>query len=178
MSPREDPRKLRTRAALVHAFNELVLEGNDGQIRVADIISRADVGRSTFYEHYSNADEIHMEALSRPLSLLADAIVGAGVDENLRWLLNHFWENRSRARQMFLDMRKRDHVARLLVRLLEERLGERDDAAYSLAIRQLAEAPLAVIGVWISGEIACTADSVAATIRQSSRLLLDALPAA
>ena len=40
--------------------------------KTPDIVERANVGRSTFYEHHAGADAVFLEAVSRPLALLAD----------------------------------------------------------------------------------------------------------
>ena len=58
-----DRRITRTRNALIGAFNHLVLHRRQRHIRVADIVAQANVGRSTFYEHYSSADDILIAAL-------------------------------------------------------------------------------------------------------------------
>jgi AcrR family transcriptional regulator len=48
-----DKRTQKTRQALLGAFFGLVLERRYDEIKVADILERARVGRSTFYEHFS-----------------------------------------------------------------------------------------------------------------------------
>src|SRR4051812_2411808 len=63
----QDRRIARTREALIGAFNHLVLNRRQRHIRVADIVAEANVGRSTFYEHYSSADDILLQALARPM---------------------------------------------------------------------------------------------------------------
>lgn len=53
-----DRRQRKTREALYRAFKELLAEQDYAQISVADIIERADVGRTTFYAHYSTKDAL------------------------------------------------------------------------------------------------------------------------
>ena len=54
-----DRRIERTREALEGAFIRLILEGRRyDRITIAGLIARAGVGRSTFYEHYRNKDEL------------------------------------------------------------------------------------------------------------------------
>ena len=79
MAARHDRRATRTRKALVDAFGHLVQHRRRGPIRVAEIVAQARVGRSTFYDHYSSAEEISLDALSRPFGALADAAAGRGV---------------------------------------------------------------------------------------------------
>ena len=97
MAASMDRRAARTRAALIEAFNHLALNHRKN-IRVADIVALANVGRSTFYEHYKSADDIHLQAMPRPFAILADAAAGMGDEARLTGLLRHFWENRQLAR--------------------------------------------------------------------------------
>ena len=53
-----DRRVARTRRALHHAFIEVVLEKGWDATRVQDICERADVGRTTFYAHFADKDEL------------------------------------------------------------------------------------------------------------------------
>ncbi|MET9024736.1 TetR/AcrR family transcriptional regulator [Nocardia sp. NPDC004168] len=53
-----DRRVRRTRASLHRALIELMVEGAYDRITVRDILERADVGRSTFYTHYRDKDDL------------------------------------------------------------------------------------------------------------------------
>ena len=53
-----DRRVRRTRANLQRALLELVAEQDLSQISIADVVDRADVSRSTFYDHYHDVDEL------------------------------------------------------------------------------------------------------------------------
>jgi AcrR family transcriptional regulator len=164
----------RTRAALVEAFNHLVLRGGPRTIKVADIVAQAKVGRSTFYDHYSGPEAIHMEALARPFALLADAAAGEGDAERLEGLLRHFWENRQRARDV-LQGRTGEKAARLLAELVEERLSRRAaeaDIPVRLHAAQLAQAALAPVRGWLLGEASCTAEALARSICEGGRRLV------
>jgi AcrR family transcriptional regulator len=58
MPPRGDRRVRRTRAALQDALLGLMGEKAYEAISVQDIIDRADVGRSTFYSHYTDKKDL------------------------------------------------------------------------------------------------------------------------
>jgi AcrR family transcriptional regulator len=53
-----DRRVTKTQRALKEALTALVLEKGYEAVTVQDIIDRADVGRSTFYSHYLDKDEL------------------------------------------------------------------------------------------------------------------------
>lgn len=53
-----DRRIRRTRDALHLALIELMMERGYERVTVSDIIARADIGRSTFYAHYRDKDDL------------------------------------------------------------------------------------------------------------------------
>ncbi|MCP2320419.1 transcriptional regulator, TetR family [Nocardia amikacinitolerans] len=58
MNETTDRRVRRTRATLHRALIELLLERPYERITVRDILDRADVGRSTFYAHFRDKDDL------------------------------------------------------------------------------------------------------------------------
>jgi len=70
-----DRRRQRTRQAVSHALIALIQEKRYDAITVQDICDRANVGRSTFYAHYQDKDDLLtsnfqqvMESLGQPLA--------------------------------------------------------------------------------------------------------------
>jgi AcrR family transcriptional regulator len=179
MGERQDRRVARTRGRLIEAFNHLLLQRRRRPIRVADIVAEAKVGRSTFYDHYSGPEAIHLEAMARPFALLADAAAGIGDPERLAFLLRHFWENRQRARDSF-GGRFGEKTSRLLADLVEERLAARrieTRIARRIAAVQLAEAALAPVRAWVAGEAPCAAETLADSLCRTGAQLAAALSA-
>ena len=70
-----DPRRQRSRAALLAAFFDQVLRLRYDQISIAGLIAQAGVARSTFYEHFDSKDSLLAESLQFPLAPLADQFV-------------------------------------------------------------------------------------------------------
>jgi AcrR family transcriptional regulator len=166
-------RATKTRIAIVHAFNTLILGGRR-RIRVGDVIAEAGVGRSTFYDHFSSAEQLHMAALAQPFAILADAAAGRGDPRATQRLLTHFWENRRLARDTFVG-RPGDHAQRLLAQLVEERLEGPLAIPSRLAAQQLATAALAPVRGWLLGEASCPADRLAGSLCRSGAALLATL---
>lgn len=59
-----DRRVQRTRRSLHQALMSLILEKRYDKITVQDIIDRADVGRSTFYAHFLDKDDLLVQGLA------------------------------------------------------------------------------------------------------------------
>jgi AcrR family transcriptional regulator len=61
---RPDRRVARTRTALKEALTDLILEKGYEAVTVQHVIDRADVGRSTFYAHFVDKDDLLMAILA------------------------------------------------------------------------------------------------------------------
>jgi AcrR family transcriptional regulator len=171
-----DRRTARTRAAIVAAYNHLVMHRRQDQIRVSDIVARANVGRSTFYDHFTGADDVFMAAVARPLALLADAAAGAADAKGLEPLLHHFWDNRQRTREM-LAGRQSERIARLLADLIEAQLSGNFLIPRRLVAIQLAETAFAPVRGWLGAEAACTSAQLASAILAATAAAREALRA-
>jgi len=88
---REDRRIGRTRKLMHEALMALIVEKGYESVTVQDILDRADVGRSTFYAHYRDKDELllsgfeHLRTLfeQQQQSLLAAKQGGNGPEFNM-----------------------------------------------------------------------------------------------
>jgi AcrR family transcriptional regulator len=67
-----DRRVLRTRKLLQDALMSLVLEKDYEAVTVQDIIDRANVGRSTFYDHFLDKQQLLLSGLDQLHSFLAE----------------------------------------------------------------------------------------------------------
>ena len=80
MPPEKPDRRInRTRATLFQALSALMLEKRYDDITVQDIIDRANVGRSTFYAHFQDKEDLSMSNLVNIL----DSLGGAMEPDNL-----------------------------------------------------------------------------------------------
>ena len=68
-APRADRRSRRTRHMLADALMALMLEKRYDAITVQEIIDRANVGRSTFYAHYLDKDDLRQSAIADLVAL-------------------------------------------------------------------------------------------------------------
>ena len=58
-----DRRVIRTRAELIRALHALIMEKNYERVTVQDILERANVGRTTFYTHFLDKDDLLLSAI-------------------------------------------------------------------------------------------------------------------
>lgn len=170
MTPCEPSRQVRkTRAALLDAFRDLVLTRRYADIRVQDVIRRADVGRSTFYEHFRDKDDLLRESLSPILTVLADT-VGVGDCQRLPHVLEHFREN-SRLARGLANGPSAAQVVAVLAALIRDRLvglGWSGSLPVELAAAQLAEGQLGLLRAWLNGGAVCPAETMAEAMHTST----------
>lgn len=82
MIDKNDRRSQRTRRALGDAFVELLMEKGYDAISIKDVIERANVGRSTFYSHFADKDELFVGQLDRLMELLGQHIPQEHAESN------------------------------------------------------------------------------------------------
>lgn len=70
---RRDRRAMRTRTALQRALMSLIREQDYDAITVDDLCRKADVGRSTFYLHFSSKDDLKRSGLADLKAQLVEA---------------------------------------------------------------------------------------------------------
>lgn len=157
-----DRRVRRTRAAVFGAFMRLVFERRYDSIRTAHLIAEAGIGRSTFYEHFRNKDDVLVAVIDPIFVPLAAAAAGRGNMLQLRMMLDHVWEQRALGRVIF-DPGRQPKLQRKLAAMIDERLEETRPGAVPRALisAAAAAAQLAMLRMWLAGEVACPAAALA-----------------
>lgn len=171
MTDGEDRRKLRTRTALLGAFVELLLEQGYETLAVGQVAQRANVGRSTLYEHFATKEALLNASLDGLFGALGAAAAGAADEARLLSLLDHVRSHAAVAR-LVLAQPLRSRVARQLAGRTGVALqghGVPPGGAPLRAIA-LAEAQLAFIERWLAGS-ALPAPAAAAELLRLSRAL-------
>src|SRR4051794_4470980 len=126
MAPKTDDRRVqRTQRALHDAFFALVVEKDYEAITVQDILDRANVGRSTFYQHFAGKQDLLLKGLENLRGWLAarhrevaeaSAIPGVGFS---RAMFEHVGEG-SKIYRAFVGKEGGPLVQRELQRMLAE----------------------------------------------------------
>lgn len=168
--PNEDPRRRRTRQDLLAAFFSLVLSRRYHEIRVADVLERSGVGRSTFYEHFGNKDALLSASLEGPFQTLASLVRTDADAQRVQAILEHFWHNRALARSLFQGAALRI-VRRTLVEHVEAALSRDQRSRLRIPVRlaasSLADGLFSPIVAWLSGEAKCSAQDLAVALQLS-----------
>jgi AcrR family transcriptional regulator len=164
----EDRRSARTRRAIVSAFVALIVERRYDSIRVADVAEKADVGRSTFYEHFRSKEDLLRRSMEGLLSMIADAAGPQPDDEKLGWAVAHFWENRRLGRTVLAPPLGAS-VRRQLETLIEQKLEDEPRHARVRAI-QIAAAQFALLEAWTRGDVAASQEQIVERLRAAARL--------
>ncbi|MEA5078363.1 MAG: TetR/AcrR family transcriptional regulator [Anaerolineaceae bacterium] len=93
---KEDRRITRTKEALHQALSELVKEKGYSAVTIEEITSRAKMGRTTFYLHYQDKEDLVLESMEDRLAAVIDLITS-------RPLLVWFRESNGRLMEMIFE---------------------------------------------------------------------------
>jgi AcrR family transcriptional regulator len=154
---RQDRRVRRTRDAIRRALMDLTTEKGYEAVTVADIIDRADIGRSTFYNHFTDkqhvlhasmdevGDFLRAQRAARPDQLFAFS----------RAMFDHVDEQRALLRVLIGrhgSARMHLHIQRQLAELVREDLGAAGgpvDVPIDLTVDFVVGAYLALLSRWV-----------------------------
>ena len=158
----QDRRTQRTRKAIYDGFVRLLFSRRYSAIRIADIIEAAGVGRSTFYEHFRNKDEVLVAAIDPIFIPLAEAGAGRGDVGAVRFVLDHVWDQRAAARVLF-EPPLLGKLQRKLAGMIEARMAPSTPEAPPAALVATGQAAglLAILRSWLAGEASCPSDVLA-----------------
>lgn len=156
-----DRRTQRTRMAVFNALIGLIFTRRYDSIRTAHLIEAAGVGRSTFYEHFRNKDDVLVSVIDPIFIPLAAAATGRVSHFAVKTMLDHVWEQRALARVLF-EPPLLIKLQRKLAGMIEVRLPPApDDTPPSLVAMGAAAGQLAMLRMWLVGEVSCSADLLA-----------------
>ena len=176
---KNDRRFARTQDDLLTTFRDLVLSrGYDG-ITVSDIVERANVGRSTFYEHFENKDDLFRHSLRSIVPALADAVCEDCDRARLDMVVRHFWDRRDIVPTM-TGGSARVVMIGYLAEEIETRLARRrrqtkrtPGLPLHLIAAQIAEAQWGLLTAWISSQ-GVPAERAAEALAASSQAIATA----
>jgi AcrR family transcriptional regulator len=160
-----------TRTELMSAFSGLVFAKGFENVSVKDVIASAGMARSTFYEHFSNKEDVLRACMTRFFQIVADCVVADEMPADLLKVLDHLWANRRLTDAVFSG-HARMILARNQADLVEQRLRAMSPLLrlpHRLAAIQIADAQLGLVESWMRGRAPCSIENLADGLFRSSR---------
>ena len=181
-----DRRVQRTRELLQKALIELISERGYDAITIQDLVDRANVGRTTFYLHYSSKDELFMSCheaivsefrigplhpLSREELLSPEAPPGMTSAyrhlEDARALLYHIFQGKD---SLLILRRIRDWSAQEIEASLRAAFAEAHSTIpFDVLANYLAGAQIALVQWWLEKRQPYTPENLAQTFHRLQR---------
>jgi AcrR family transcriptional regulator len=160
--PKIDRRVRRTRDALGDALLALIQEKPFDAITVQEVLDRADIGRSTFYAHYRDKDDLFLSDLEEFFEMMSTLLLRRAEDSDrvapVRELFAHVAEMRQLHSALIASGKMRDFQEmgqEYFARAIEQRLGalpsSRPDAPVQRAAmaHAFAGALLSLLSWWL-----------------------------
>lgn len=179
-----DRRVQRTRELLQKALIELIGERRYDAITIQDIVDRANVGRTTFYLHYSNKDELFMschEAIVSGFhslhSLSREELLSPEAPPGMTSAYRHLEETRALLYPIFqskdsllLLRRIRDWSAQEIKASLRTAFAEANSTIpFDVLANYLAGAQIALVQWWLEKRRPHTPENLAQTFHRLQR---------
>ncbi len=170
-----DRRVSKTRAMLLASFDRLLLAHGYEAVSVRELVKDADVGRSTFYEHFESKHDLLEHSVRRLLLVLAAAAATREPSDALTDALTHMCAQRAVAIAL-LRGSARAVMIRVLASELERHLAglaRRSNTApiapLPFLAESLAHAQLGTVDAWLSNDNRCDPQTAARVLHATTR---------
>lgn len=175
-----DRRSQRTRRLLNQALLELMLEQRYEDITVQHVIDRANVGRSTFYAHYLDKEDLLVSEFTRMLDALIQQIDQPGAPDRpaapdltgfFQHVQGHFQLYKALNRGGAMDLlykKGHERIRQNILQHLQERVpaGHTPAIPLALAAEYMAGAILSVLKWWLGNELNFTPEQMNGLFQQ------------
>ncbi|MCX5690821.1 MAG: TetR/AcrR family transcriptional regulator [Planctomycetota bacterium] len=176
------PAKTRTRQTrdwIIASFNRLVLRRKYSDISVAELVERAGVGRSTFYEHFDHKDDVLRSAVRVILEPMAQLVREDAGLAGVVAVIEHVREHNAAAMAMLQGearMQLEQALGELVVAQLSRAGHGYSPTALPLMGAQIACAQLGLLRAWLGSPApACAAAELAGLMHTSTRAMVAAV---
>jgi AcrR family transcriptional regulator len=183
---RPDRRVQRTRELLQQALIALIRERGYDPITIQNIVNRANVGRTTFYLHYTSKDDLFLHChdtilgqfqLSSHTHLSREALLSPEPPQGMIMAYRHLVEVRAlltpilQGKDSLLILRRmRDHSAKEIAAHLRTAFDEAQSTIpYDLLANYLAGAQIALVQWWLEQRPPYSPEQVAQTFHRFQR---------
>jgi AcrR family transcriptional regulator len=148
---KQDRRSQRTRRLVISAMMELLAEKRYEAITIQDILDRAGIGRSTFYSHYFDKEDVQAALMEQMLEMLNQQLsqrdAGQGIMPSLE-LFQHVQQHS----QQFQAV-ARGHAGERLWEMMQTALGRIIEQTLTSACAETSSPsiPLNVVSPYLAG---------------------------
>ena len=153
----------------------MVLSRGYDDVTVSDIVERANVGRSTFYEHFESKNDLFRHSLGSIVPALADSVCEDCDRARIETVVRHFWDRRDVVPTMTAGTARIVMIG-YLAEEIEARLARGPQAKHTPALplhliaTQIAEAQCGLLTAWIASH-GVPAERVTEALAASSRAI-------
>ncbi len=178
-----DRRVEKTRKAIIEALSTLMSKKEYQSITVADIIKKANVGRSTFYENFLNKDEVFDEILNNLIYHVFDEIEhkdGHVFQNNLKGEITHMYihirDNEGKAKTFLLGKSADifyDRMGEKVARICDEKLKVSEKLPPELTHSHISSTFSDILKYWSDNKFADTPEQVASYFMLLADEILD-----
>lgn len=150
----EDRRVQRTQQSLRNALIELILEQHYDSISVQDIIDRANVGRSTFYLHFRDKEDLFRGDWQRMLEFFVGQITTENLQTGRIFPIRELFEHLKDFHHLYRALVKSGKIDRLFgygQKYLAERIEVRINTALNL--EEKTNIPIPILANFLSSEV-------------------------
>ncbi|HEY7356180.1 MAG TPA: TetR/AcrR family transcriptional regulator [Ktedonobacterales bacterium] len=176
---KHDRRSERTRLLLRDALVALMLERPYADLTVQDILERANIGRSTFYAHFWDKDDLLANSIEQMLAALSRQVNHAAGDAALLLpslgLFQHVQEQYHLLYRSFARWQGAETLTRMLRALLAERVEQRlrgmalasvSDMTITVTAQAVVGTFLALLQWWLEQEMPLPPEQMDTYFRQ------------
>ena len=174
-----DRRVQRTRRMLQEALVELILEKGYEKITVQDIIDSADVGRSTFYSHFVDKEDLFLSGFEAMKTTFEEHIGDSAATSQSPWeVIEKMFEHARSHQHVYKTLAGKqggriamshleDYLTQVMSGHLRPAVSSAEDAIPSEVVARFAVgAFMSMLTWWLDNDLPCTARRAADMYRQ------------
>lgn len=164
-----DRRVQRTRQLLQNALSELILDKGYEKVTVQDVIDRANVGRSTFYAHFQDKEELLLSGFEPLLAEFKDFLTGQTFDDESPWalILSMFQRVQKQQGGYITLTHLQKYLFGFLLDHLKQQLPKRNKSMPpALLAHHIASSFIAMLSWWIDNNYPYSAEQMTGYFRQ------------
>ena len=184
-----DRRVQRTRHLLQEALVALILEKGYEAVTVQDLIDRADVGRSTFYTHFRDKEELFLSGFESLWSEFEQHLVNQSVPDASPWIISLImFQHAQKYHRLYKAVVGKQgghvmltHMHKVLTVLTREHLKVRTSGNTSELVppevlaHHLVSSFLALLTWWLDNNVPYSAERMNDMYRQLTQPSMDAI---